>query len=465
MLHSIKDALFHGEKHIDLDHEMMLTKFTTLNETLIQIKQHVSSFTANLNGLLNASHATAVNFGLLLEDSSADTGGTPNSYQSLVSQWRTAHQKLNAEQEPIANDLASKVLKPVDEYLVTFGPIHARIAKRNELHKRLEYYLNKMTTLTTDRDERLMHGIVEKTKTTDTIERNRQKLEAISTEYQQFASRLMADLQNAWAGRVHVLGPAMAAFIQVEKRFTHLCDTYFSDVCMVEILMTPPSSAHVTFISAHDVPGPESTGALQRPMLPAGGFISEQNNETAKSTAKTDERVPVELPASTVPTKPRPTTSAAAADVAAPLLLPARSVATVRLTTAQKKALRRNETPLLLAATSKGQRDVKKTNTGGTAAAGNINNPPSQPHHDEGSSSANGIQGQLGTVSTVIGGNTTADIRTPPTSEPVPNVVRRVKGSHWTTRECEEKNKQSPCTSKEPWEEDEKWRTAASSAE
>jgi len=116
------------------------------------------------------------------------------------------------------------------------------------------------------------------------MDRNARTLDAISTEYQLFASKLMADLQNAWTRRVSILGPVMASFIRVEKHFTEVFVAQFAEMQVVEQLQTAPRSTRVDPVTATEMPVAESIAALQRPMLPTGGYITEKPEAPPGST-------------------------------------------------------------------------------------------------------------------------------------------------------------------------------------
>ena len=257
--HSIKEKLFHGEKHVDADYETAFKRFDQLNTTALKLKANSNNYVASLYSVFLNSNNVSVDFSTLLEEANA-----PNPYQPLAAEFRAAHNKLNSErQQHIAAELTEKVLRPIEDQLKTYQNLQTRIAKRNELHNDLEYYLNKVHELNKERDERSSKGKSETSKNIEKFDRNQQKLSAIRNEYTAFTSSLIADLTNAWNARIEVLGPALACFVQTEKLFLQIYATELSTVNNSHALQSPPVEAIQPTVVAADIPRPVVAGDLQ----------------------------------------------------------------------------------------------------------------------------------------------------------------------------------------------------------
>ena len=107
-------------------------------DTLYKLKSNSNNFVASVYSIfLNANNVSS-DFQALLEDVAA-----PNEHQPLAKEFRAAHSRLSADkQQQIANELNDKVIAPIDAELKTYQMLQTRIARRDEMHNDLEYYLN-----------------------------------------------------------------------------------------------------------------------------------------------------------------------------------------------------------------------------------------------------------------------------------------------------------------------------------
>lgn len=198
-------------------------------------------------------------FSAMLDEASA-----PNPYQTLSSQFRGAHNRLNSDkQKLIAAEITEKVLRPIDEALKSFQSLQQRITQRNELHSELEYYLNKVHDLNKEREERTLKGKSETPKNVEKFDRNQQKLDTSRNEYTTFTSVLMADIMSAWNGRIEVIGPALAAFVEAEKHFLAFYREELDEVNKSEQLTTPPAEVRTSPVDPSTIPQPMIAGDLQ----------------------------------------------------------------------------------------------------------------------------------------------------------------------------------------------------------
>jgi hypothetical protein len=118
----------------------------------------------------------------------------------MTKQLTAAHSQLTGEkQQALTTRLQDNVLAPIDQQLLAFQSLQTRIAKRDELHSNLDYYLNKVAGLNKERDERSSKGKSETSSNREKLDRNMQKLDVARREYTAYASQLIADLLNVWS--------------------------------------------------------------------------------------------------------------------------------------------------------------------------------------------------------------------------------------------------------------------------
>jgi len=245
--HSIKDKLFHGEKHVDAEYDAVFKRFMAYHENLHHIKQSANCYATAVNNIFLHSNNAAVSFGVLLDTASSPgqapgaatssgsgsepspnppgvgSNGNGSAYRSLSASYRSAHARLTSDrQSSLAQQMSNDVLKPLEDQAQAFAQLQQRIGQRDQLHDELEYYLNKTNELKRERDERTMKGKAESKKDADKLQRNQDKLEAARQKYEAFAKELMVDLNNVWSQREQVLGPAMQAFVAIERKFTEI---------------------------------------------------------------------------------------------------------------------------------------------------------------------------------------------------------------------------------------------------
>lgn len=263
MLPSLSSCVVPGEKHVDADYESVHSKFSLLNASLLKLRSNSSNYIAAIYSVFQNSNNVSVDFAELLEETAV-----PNDYQEIATQSRMAHNKLNSDkQHAIASSLTDKVIAPIDVELKVHQDLLNRIGRRNELHSELEYYLNKIHGLNKDRETRSSKGKSESSSEMEKFNRNNDKLNQARADYTTFTSALMADLTNNWNGRVAILGPAMASFIQAEKSFLQLYATELNEINKAEKLpalsQAAPAEAMPPTITSADVPPPVVAGDLQ----------------------------------------------------------------------------------------------------------------------------------------------------------------------------------------------------------
>lgn len=282
LFHTLKQNLQKGDKHVDADFEAVHTKFVSLSDTLHKLRASSQNYISAIYSVFLHANSASCDFALLLEESDK-----PNPYQHLAQELRGAHTRLSQDrQQQLSAGLTERVLRPVDELLSSFVPLQTRIAKRNELHADLEYYLNKVHDLTREREDRTAKGKSEKPKDLERFDRNQDKLSKARFEYQNHTSALMADLQTAWSKRIEVVGPALAAFVQAAKDFTQLYAAELSAVNHSDKLTQPPAELLRQPVHPREVPLPTVSGDMQKPGADVGaGEATPLTSSTAGTNA------------------------------------------------------------------------------------------------------------------------------------------------------------------------------------
>jgi hypothetical protein len=252
-----------GEAHVDSDYEAIHSKFQNYNATLLKLRSNSSNYVAATYSLFQNSNNVSVDFSQLLEEAAVK-----NDYQEVAQQSRAAHNRLNSEkQASVAGLLADKVIAPIDEELKVHQSLLTRIARRNELHSELEYYLNKIHGLNKDREARAAKGKSDSSSDLEKFNRNNDKLSTARNDYTNFASALMADLTNNWNSRITILGPALASFIQAEKTFLQLYATELNEInksaALPQLSQSAPADAIPPSVTSSDIPKPVVHGDLQ----------------------------------------------------------------------------------------------------------------------------------------------------------------------------------------------------------
>jgi hypothetical protein len=256
-VHQIKERLFHGEAHEDAGYDASYSKFHLLTDNFASIRASINVYAASLHGVAHASDAASAALTLLQEDTPIDS-----EYQCLCKQVKAAHVHLNSQQQSLSTQIVERLLTPMEEQIASFRVLHDRIAQRNALQNKLEYYINKVTTLNRCRDERGSKGHPETLDQIRKHDRNCQKLDLARSAYVQHTSELVADLSNVWNARVAILGPAIASFVEVEKLFSNGYVAALSEMTRSASLETAPAGLVSRRLTAADVALGSSTSAL-----------------------------------------------------------------------------------------------------------------------------------------------------------------------------------------------------------
>lgn len=93
-------------------------------------------------------------------------------------------------------------------------------------------------------------------------DRNIVKLDAARSDYTSFVTTLMADLNTAWNGRVQTLGPAMAAFVEVERGFVELYGNSLAMIHGSNQLQAAPEGIALAPVQASQVSTPPIAQSL-----------------------------------------------------------------------------------------------------------------------------------------------------------------------------------------------------------
>jgi len=291
LFHSIKGKLFHGEKQADNEYDGALNTFNTLNESMNKIKAASNNYLNSITStFLNSNNCSAA-FSALLEEA-----GHPNQYQDMCEKFRVAHNLLNPEkQQALSVELHDTVLKSIDETLTGFKVIQQRIASRNELHKELEYYANKVHELDKERNERASKGKSESSKDTEKYQRNQEKLKACTTDYTTFAGPLITDLNHAWATRIDTLGPVLVNFVRFEKHFLEIYNSAINEVNSGEKLV-PNDSVKNPLSMSTDIPTPIVAGTPSSYATATASSVTQPAATNVISDHPSNETVTLSMP-------------------------------------------------------------------------------------------------------------------------------------------------------------------------